>query len=135
MLDERNLFDGESREAIKRGAEGAALSVMEKLEIRCKDMGNLDRKKATITVLGEAIANAYGEGRTSCMIDGRTALLNQAAATLVANSTQMFAGAAKGIEDGVKMQITFIRSLKPISILLGGSVLLQIVNLLVMLLR
>jgi hypothetical protein len=69
MLEDRNVPTGETRDALRLNAEQRAVTLVNEIHQRTRDIGDVNRKKVTASIMTEALLAAYLEGRSSCMLD------------------------------------------------------------------
>jgi hypothetical protein len=100
MLEDRNVPTGETRDALRLNAEQRAVTLVNEIHQRTRDIGDVNRKKVTASIMTEALLAAYLEGRSSCMLDKSIVEAkeardreHEASMTAISQFTQMSANA------------------------------------------
>jgi hypothetical protein len=69
MIEARTIPTGETQESLRASAEQRAMTIINDMTIRTRDIGVLNRNKVMASILTEALHSTFLEGRMSAMVD------------------------------------------------------------------
>lgn len=69
MIEARSIPTGETPESLRASAEQRAMTIINDMTIRTRDIGVLNRNKVMASILTEALHSTFLEGRMSAMVD------------------------------------------------------------------
>ena len=128
MIEARTIPTGETQDSLRVGAEQRAMTIINDMTIRTRDIGVQNRNKVQASILTEALHATFLEGRMSAMVDNALREAKEARDSELQSAKTLIAQGAVEMKEAASMSIgqsatAFMSTLvKPISLVARKAV-------------